>query len=138
VPAIAVDHVELEFAVVKQQRLTFRNHLEQFGMWQADAPPIALGCVAVQNEFLSGDERHLALFELADAQLRSLQVGKDRDRPAELAFGRAHQLVTFLMIGVRAVAEVEAEYIGAGIEQCLDHVETGTGRAERGHDLGLA
>ena len=43
-----------------------------------------------------------------------------------------------LVVVVRAVAEVEAEHVGAGLEQRADGLAVGAGRAERGDDLGVA
>ncbi len=72
----------------------------------------------------------------ADAQLWSLQIDQDADRPAfldlDLADGR-HQPAHAVRGGV---AHVDAEDIGAGAEKLADHRLVGGSGAERGEDLG--
>ena len=53
-----------------------------------------------------------------------------------LLFQRADDADALRVVGVGAVAEVEAEHVGAGAVQALDHLRRGGGGAERGDDLG--
>ena len=53
-----------------------------------------------------------------------------------LLFQRADDADALGVVGVGAVAEVEAEHVGAGAVQPLDHLRRGGGGAERGDDLG--
>ena len=74
--------------------------------------------------------------EGADAQLRALQVEQDADRPADLLLDRADHLGRARVVLVRAVAEIEAEDVDAGLEQRLDPLVRRGGGPERGDDLG--
>ena len=76
--------------------------------------------------------------EGTDAQLRSLQVEQHADRAADIRLDRADQLQPLLVVGVRAVAEVQAEDISAGAHQRLDGGAVRARGAERGDDLGVA
>jgi hypothetical protein len=71
-------------AVVQQQHGAARNILRQLLVIEADAFGVAELAFGVENELLAGFQRNLAVRELADADLRSLQVRHDRDLGAEL------------------------------------------------------
>src|SRR3546814_14087195 len=62
----------------------------------------------------------------------------DADRPLQLVLDRADGLIALSMVVVRAVAEVEAEHIGAGAKELADHLLAGAGGAERGEDLRIS
>jgi hypothetical protein len=107
-------------------------------MRQVDPGRIAGLGIVVEREGLASRQHLLAVGELADAQLRPLQIGQDADRTADLfldgayaADQRAHQL----MVGV---AHIDAEDIGAGFEQLLQHLLGRGGRTDSGEDLDLA
>ena len=52
--------------------------------------------------------------ELADTELRALEVGDQRDRAAELGLGGAHQARALAVLVVGAVREVEARAVHPG------------------------
>jgi hypothetical protein len=54
------------------------------------------------------------------------------------ALDLAHDVIARAMILLRAMAEVEAEYIGARLEQREDGFPAAAGRSQRGYDLGFA
>lgn len=85
--------------------------------------------VAVAFEGFDGDGELVAAFkeygafaEAAEADLRSLKVGEDADASAGFFGGFAYAPVALLVVGVGAVAEVEASYVHSGLDQCLDLV----------------
>ena len=61
-----------------------------------------------------GDSATLPLGERADPEFRSLQVGHDADRPADLALERADRVEARLVVLMGAVAEIEPEHVDAG------------------------
>src|SRR3954468_14466004 len=107
-------------------------------MRQADALLVPGTTVEVEAEAGSGGERHTAFGECADPQLRALQVREDADGPADLPLNGTDDVAALLVILVRAVAEVEAEYVCPRLEETSDDLRTGTRRAEGGDDLGIA
>jgi hypothetical protein len=80
----------------------------------------------------------LAVLELADANLRTLEVDHDADRAVHLAAGLAHQLRARQVVLGRAVGEIQAHHVHAGEEHALEDTRLARRRAERGHDLGAA
>jgi hypothetical protein len=54
--------------------------LEDLAVGQFDAGGVARRLVAIEDELMAGDQLDLAVGELADAQLRTLQVRQDRGR----------------------------------------------------------
>jgi hypothetical protein len=86
---------------------------------------------------LASDQRNRAGFERADAQLGTLQVGKDRDRPSDLFFDRANRFNARGVILVGAVAEIQPKDINAGLNQRGDLVACRAGRTQRRDNFGL-
>ena len=86
---------------------------------------------------VDSDERTLkarspfASFDLwcADAQLGPLQIAQDRHRPAKLTLCRADVGDGFGMGRVIAMTHIDAESIGTGAQQLLDHFGRAAGRA---------
>ena len=79
---------------------------------------------------------HDRLLELADAQLRPLQVGDQRDRAADLGCDLAHEPGPRGMLVVRSVREVEPDGVDARLDQRAQALARVRRRAERRHDLG--
>src|SRR5690606_29841498 len=73
-----------------------------------------------------------------DAQLGALQVAQYRDRAVELLLQRADRLDDPGVGLVVAVAHVDAEGVGPGLEQPAKHVRVPARRAHGGEDLDLA
>src|SRR5205085_3490292 len=74
----------------------------------------------------------------AETEFWPLQVDQDADRPAIAALDIAdgtHQLAHLV---VRGVAHVDAEHIGACLEQTADHRAVGRRRSQRRQDLDTA
>ena len=53
-------------------------------MGQVNAVRVARRLAGVEDEGLALLQHHAAVLELADAELRALEVGEDADRPSEL------------------------------------------------------
>jgi hypothetical protein len=107
-------------------------------MRQAHAPLVARRGIEVEAERGARLQADRTGGEGADAQLGPLQVEQHADRPAGLALDTADEFQPFLVLGVGAVAEVQAEDVRAGVEQGADGGEVGARGAERGDDLGVA
>ena len=77
----AVDGLDVEpdQAVVEQQHRAARDVARQLLVVEAGARRVAEFAFGVEDERLPGLQRDLAVDELADADLRALQVGHDRD-----------------------------------------------------------
>src|SRR5690606_18386481 len=73
--------------------------------------------------------------DLADAELRSLQVTEDADRALELHLGIAHGRVQLACRLVGRVTHVDTEHVDAGLEQALHHLRIRRCRPERCDDL---
>ena len=76
-----------------------------------------------------------AILEPAEADLGALQVGQDADGVSGQVGGGAYALVTGLVIGVVAVAEVQPCHVHPGLHQGPEGLVAGGGRAKRTDDL---
>ena len=135
---VGFEHLEADLAVIDQQPLAARHDPEQFGMRQADAAFIARRLVPVEHEVARMADYRLAILEGADPQFRPLQVGQDRDRLGILLFERTDRDDCRFVIGMRAVAHVEAESVRACAHQPVEHLGRTARRADRGENLDLA
>ena len=131
-------HAQHQLAVVEQQPRAVLDRLENLAVGQLHASRIARRLVAIQRELVPRRQRHATVRELADAQLRPLQVGEDRGGPAQPLLERTdrgdHRNLRFRV----AVAHVDAKGGGAGFEQPLDHFGAVARRAQRGEHADLA
>ena len=92
--------------------------------------------VAVQNKILALVDLGGAVGEGAEAELWSLQIDQDADRPVVIGLDgadRGHQLAHLVVIGM---AHIDAKHVGAGFEQPADHGAVRRCRPQRGHDFG--
>ena len=135
VVALAGD-AQAQFAVVQQQGGADAGGGHDLRVGQLHALRVAGHGGQVEPEALPGLQRDAAGLEAADAQLGPLHVGEDADRAADLLLQRADGGDEGGVVLVGAVAEVQAEDVGAAPEQAAQHLGRGAGRAERGHDLG--
>src|SRR3712207_1290341 len=98
---------------------------EDVGVRQVDPCAVA-GCrVEVEPERPTRLERHGPAGEGADAELGALQVGEGADRPPGVALDFPDGFVARLMVGMAAVAEVQPEHVGTGLEQSPDDLGRG-------------
>jgi hypothetical protein len=131
-------HAQPDPAVVEQQLGVRRGRPEDLGMRQADPALVARRGVTIEPEPLARGQLDPALLKPADPQLGPLQVDQDRDRPSGLLLDRAHGPIALGVLIVGAVRQVQAEGVGAGLEQAADPLDRGAGRAERCENLGAS
>ena len=106
------------------------------GQWRAVV--VARVLVEVEAEMRAGGDLRPAARKIAEAELGSLQIGEDADRPAGLALDLANLGKARAMLVVGAMAEIEAEDVDAGLEQGADALEAGARRPHGRDDLGAA
>ena len=87
---------------------------------------------------MSGLQPNSAVHELAEPQLRPLEVGKDSDWPSDQGLDLADIFDRASVVMVRAMAEVNAEYVCASQGQLTDFLDAPASRAEGGDDSGSA
>src|SRR5947208_13782119 len=107
-------------------------------MRQRRTPVVTRLARQVEAERRAGLEVDMALGEPADAELGALEVDQDADRPVIFLLQPADDVEALAMIGVAAMAEIEPEDVGAGLEQAADHLRRRARRPERGEDLDVA
>jgi hypothetical protein len=89
---VMTGHAQHQLAVVEQQACAGFDRGEDFAVRQFDACGIARFRRPVEGEDVAGHQFHATLGEAADAQLRSLKIGKDRGGPVELPLEAADRL----------------------------------------------
>ena len=130
--------LQAQLAVVQQQQGARFERGEDLGVGQRRAHLVAGQPVEVEAEALPGRQLGLAAGDLADPQLGPLQVEQHADRPVRRRLQLADDGVARLVVVVRAVAEVEPEHVGPGLEQRLDGGGVRGGGAQGRDDLGVA
>jgi len=131
-------HPQPQLAVVEQQRSADRGGGDDLRMRQVHPAHVARRGIEVEPERMPGLQLHPPAGEAADSQLGALYVGQDangmRDLPLQVA-DDGEQLGVVVM---GAVAEIEPEHVGPGLQQAQQHLGRGAGRAERRDDFGAA
>jgi hypothetical protein len=100
------------------------------------------GQLAVGRRLLGADRDLVArveddgLLQLADPELRALQVADQRNRPTELRRDLANEPRALGVIGVGAVREVEADRVDARLDEGAEALARVRSGPERGDDLG--
>ena len=138
---LLADHardVEHDQAVVQQQDVAGAQVARQVLVVEAAAFVVAQFAVGVENERIARDEHRLVVLELADADLRALQVGHQRDFAADLARRLADPLGALAMVVGGAVREVEANHVEAGLHHLQQDFGAAGSGADRGNNLGGA
>ncbi|OIQ62965.1 hypothetical protein GALL_554990 [mine drainage metagenome] len=91
-------------------------------MRQVHALYVARCGVEVEAEFLASLQVNAATAEGADPQLGALNVGQDADGAVELFLQLADHGEAGGVVLMRAVGEIQAEHIGAGLKQAGHHL----------------
>ena len=135
--AAALD-AKAHLAVVDKQLGSRTYRLEDLGMRQRRTVPVAGLAIEIEAKAVAGGELDPALGEAAEAQLWSLQIGQNADRPARRALNRPDRLEASSVILVRTVAEIQPEHIDTGLEQRANPLGRRARRAECRDDLRAA
>ena len=109
--------------------------LEDLGMGQQHATQPADRFAPDEADDFAFGQPHRAGFELADAELRSLEIDQNADRPGELDLELADDGMDVAQAVMRGVAHIHAEYVGTRLEQAAHRLFVVGGRTERGDDL---
>ncbi len=133
--AVALFGAQCELAVIDQQAVARLDRFEDFRMRQEDTGCVAGRVIVVEREGLAGLQIDLGVGKLADAKLRALQVGQNADRAAGARLDRADALDQRAHQVMACMAHVDAENVGTGLVQLLDHRFFAGGGAERGEDF---
>ncbi len=107
-------------------------------MRKIDPRGIPFGMVKIETENATLVQHLVAVLENTTAQLGSLQIRQNRNRSAHFFLDTADHCMAFTNIGMRAVAHVQAEHIGPGNEQILNHFAGIRGRTESRHDFNIS
>ena len=116
VPA-ELGHPQAQFAIVEQDLGIGLQGLEDLRVRQGRTLAAAERRIKVEAETRAGDQGGHAARQLPDSQLGPLQVQQDPDRMIELSFQIADDVEAGPMVVVSAMAEVQAEDVGAGLDQ---------------------
>ena len=127
-----------DLAVVDQQLVALGHRREQFRMRQADPRRGPGRFLAVERERLACREHRRAALEVADPELRPLQIDQDRGRPPLLLLERANRLEQRDLRRLVAMAHVDPERVRAGLVELTDHLRAAARRPECGEDAHLA
>ena len=115
--------------------MAWLDRLEDLGMRQVHAAQAA-DCLATDEaQDVALGQPDGAEVELADAELGSLQVDQDADRPREFDLELTHRRVDVAQAVMRRVAHIHAKHVGARLEQAAHRFFVVGGRTERGDDL---
>ena len=124
-------------AVVEQEGVTGLHIARQFLVIQAHSRFIAkFGALGVEDERSAVDQLDLAVLELADANLRALQVGHDGYLLAGCPGRFAHHRRPVDVVLRLAMREVQAHHVHTRPDHPLQDLRRVGGRAEGGNDLG--
>ena len=102
------------------------------------AVPVAGRRIEIEAEPVAGGELDRAVGEIAEPQLRTLQIGENADRPSGLRLDAADVLEQRALLVVAAMAEIQPENVDPGVEQRAQPLAAGARRADRRDDLGAA
>ncbi len=133
--AVLGGDLQAQAAIVEQQAHARLQRFDDFRVGQVDPINVTWGAVEVQAQGLTALQVDLALGKTADAQLRPLQVHQDADRGVQLFLDFTHPVEALGVVGVFAVAEVEAEQVDPGLHQLADVVDGFDRWAKGGEDF---
>ena len=130
-------HRQHDQTVVEKQHVAGLHVSRQLLVVETDACEIPrLGTRGVEHELHARFQIHLALGELADADLRALQIGHDRHLAACPLRCLAHQFCPVDMVLRLAMAEVQPHHVDAGADHLFEQRRIAGGGAESGDNLG--
>ena len=133
--AAALDLVDAQAdePVVDQHLVTGLEHVSDHRRGDRQlAVPASL--LRADHDVIAGVEDY-RLGQLADSELRALQVGDEGNRPADLGCDLAHEPGALGVVLVRPVREVETDGVDARLDQRTQALPRVGSRPERRHDL---
>src|SRR5262245_58849210 len=107
-------------------------------MGQPHARAVAGTILQIETKGLAALDLRFAAAQLADADLGTLQIHQDADRPARLFLDLADQGMARAVILVGAMAQIEPENIDTGMEQGEELLAGRAGGPQGGDNLGQA
>ena len=119
-----------KLTVVKQQPCANFQCGKYLRVRQIYAMRVARPLVRIQPEIVVRVQFNLALRKGSDAQLGPLQIHQDRRGPVIRFFERADIGDQLRLVGLLAMAHVDAEGIGTSAEQLFDHFGRVAGGAQ--------
>ena len=125
--------LQVDEAVVDQNVLP---GLEDLGEHRrADGQVSRLARAVAREDDLVAAGQHHRPRKVADAELRALQVGDERQRPAGAILSLAYEASPLGMGFVRAVREVEPRRVHPRVDELVEHLAGRGGGADRADDL---
>ena len=131
----ATVHDQPDLAVIDQQGRSRFQRRENLGVGQLHAVDVAGGAGQVHAKPCALYQFLTAVCKRAHAQFRTLKVGQNADRSAQIGLDLANMDIAGTNIVMRAMAHVQAEHICPRLEQSADHGVVTGGRTQSGHDL---
>src|SRR5262249_29697974 len=114
-----LDDPHADLAVIEQQGMSRRDRREDLWMRQEYAIGATGLLVALEAKNRAVVDEHASAVEIADPELRPLQVGEDADGvPVPLRYP-THRVLQRARRLVRGVAHVDPEYVDAGKKQAF-------------------
>ena len=110
-------HTHPHATVVDEQVLPRRDGGEDLRVRKGDGVAPAFGAIEDEAEALTRDHVEAAAGECSEADLGALEILQNADGPAHLVLERADRGMDHRVVGLRAVAEIEAEGVDARQEQ---------------------
>src|SRR2546430_11755759 len=118
--------------------MTRLERRQNFRVRKLNAGVVAWSLVGIEDKAFAVVELDRSFDERAQAKFWALQVDQNADRAAVATLDVANGLDQFAHLVVRGVAHVNAEDVGAGLEQAPDHRAVRGCRAKRCKDLDAA
>ena len=139
---VALDalHGQLEQAIIDENPITGLDLLVQAAMVNRHLlHPIvnpADQFIGTQHQGFAGRHVQRIAFELAETDLRSLQILKNGDMPVQVLGGLTHQPHRLRVIIEAAVGKIEPDHVRAFPQQALDRLGVAGIRSQGRYDLG--
>ena len=110
---VGLGDAQLDQSIIQQDSFAGLDHTGQIIILHRHTPGFADNIIGREYESLSVLQKYAALLHLADAQLRSLQVGHNGDRDLQLFADGANTFNRPAMIIMSAMAHVQTDDIHA-------------------------
>src|SRR6266851_2475631 len=115
--------------------MTRPQRCQNFRVRELDAGVVAGSLVGIQDKTFTVVELDRAFGERPQPKLRPLKIDQNADRPAIAGLDVANGLDQLAHLVVRGMAHIDAEDVGARLEQAPNHRAVGGCRAKRCKDL---